>query len=109
MKYPDEARRDTAVAHEEVLEAGEPNHAVAGPGVPLAGARPLARSAGQRARADYNEEAIPERDPAYRLPDATLYEAQTAEYLPAPERLALARCLERLGMSRARATILASV
>jgi hypothetical protein len=110
MKYPDEARLDTAVVHEEVLEAGEPNHAMAGPGgVPLAGARPVARSTGQRARPDYSQEAIPERDPAYRLPDATLYETQTAEYLPASERLALARCLEQLGMNRARATILASV
>jgi hypothetical protein len=109
MKYSDEARLDTAVVHEEVLEAGEPNHAVAGPGVPLAGARPVARSTGHRARPDYSEEAIPERDPAYRLPDATLYATQTAAYLPASERLALARCLEQLGINRARATILASV
>ena len=55
--------------------------------------------------ADYSEEAIPERDPAYRLCDGTLSESQTVEYLPAAERLALARRLEQLGMSRARATI----
>jgi hypothetical protein len=52
---------------------------------------------------DYSEEAIPERDPSYRLPGATICDAQTVEHLPAAERLALARCLEQLGMSPARA------
>ena len=109
MKYPDEARRDTAVAHEEVLEAGEPNHAVAGPGVPLAAARPLARSTGQRARPDYSEEAIPERDPAYRLPDGTLHDEQTVAVMPAGARAALARVLVQLGMNATRAALVASL
>jgi hypothetical protein len=59
--------------------------------------------------ADYSEEAIPERDPAYRLSDGTLHETQTVEYLPAAERLALARCLEQFGMNPARAALVASL
>ena len=58
---------------------------------------------------DYSEEAIPERDPAFRLSAGTGYETQTVEHLPAAERLALARCLEQLGMSRARAAMVASL
>ena len=107
MEYPDEARLDTVVAGEAVLVAEERTDAVAAAGVPTACARPPARSTGQRPRADSSEEAIPERDPAYRLTDGTPCETQTVEHLPAPERRALARRLEQLGMSRARATILA--
>jgi hypothetical protein len=58
---------------------------------------------------DYSEEAIPERDPAYQLPAGTLHESQTVEYLPAAERLALARCLEQLGMNPTRAAMVASL
>ena len=58
---------------------------------------------------DYSEEAIPERDPAYLLSAGTGYETQTVEHLPAAERLALARCLEQLGMSAARAAMVASL
>jgi hypothetical protein len=107
MKYADEARLDTVVAGEEVLVAEERDVAVAAAGVPPASARPPAGPKGRRPRPDYSEEAIPERDPAYGLPDATAYELQTVEHLPASERRALARCLEGLGMSRARATIMA--
>jgi hypothetical protein len=56
---------------------------------------------------DYSEEAIPERDPAYRLPDGTDYAEPTVEAVSAEERLDLARCLERLGMSPSRAAIVA--
>jgi hypothetical protein len=63
----------------------------------------------QRTVTDYSEEAIPERDPAYQLPDGTVHETQTVEYLPRAERLAVARQLERLGMSAARAALLASL
>jgi hypothetical protein len=52
---------------------------------------------------DYSEEAIPERDPAYRTPDGTLYESQTIDALPDAARLALRRQLEALGMNPARA------
>jgi hypothetical protein len=109
MSYPDEATLDTVVANEKVLVAEERNDAVAAAAVPPARARPPARSKGQRPRADYSEEAIPERDPAYRLPDAAPYETQTVEHLPAAERRVLARCLEQFGMNRARATIIAAL
>jgi|SRR6516225_8098510 hypothetical protein len=69
----------------------------------------LPSSKDQQASLDYSEEAIPERDPAYRLLDGTLHEAQTVEILPAAERLALARRLEQLGMSAARAAMVASL
>jgi hypothetical protein len=107
MEHPDEARLDTVVADAKVLAAEGRSHAVAAAGVPTAWARPPAWSKGQRPRADYSEEAIPERDPSYRLADATPCETQTVEQLPATERRALARSLEQLGMSRARATIVA--
>jgi hypothetical protein len=58
---------------------------------------------------DYSEEAIPERDPAYRLGHGTHSETQTIEHLPAARRLALARCLEELGMSAFRAALMASL
>ena len=63
----------------------------------------------QRIRTDYSEEAIPERDPAYRLSDGTFDDSQTVEQLPAAERLALARRLEELGMSPARAAFAAGL
>jgi len=58
---------------------------------------------------DYSEEAIPERDPAYRPLDDTLYKVQTVEIVPAEVRLALARSLEQLGMNSARAAMVASL
>jgi hypothetical protein len=58
---------------------------------------------------DYGQEAIPERDPAYRTPDGTRYEGQTVEVIPTDVRLALARCLEQFGMSAARAAVLATL
>jgi hypothetical protein len=63
----------------------------------------------QRIGTDYSEEAIPERDPAYRLCAGTGYETQTVEHMPAAERLALACRLEQLGMSRSRAAFVASL
>ena len=68
-----------------------------------------AASKGEHIRTDYSEEAIPERDPAYRMLDGTIYEAQTVDAMPADVRLALARYLERLGMSAARAAMVASL
>jgi hypothetical protein len=61
------------------------------------------------AAVDYSEEAIPERDPAYRPLDDTLYRAQTIELVPTEVRLALARRLEQLGMSGARAAMVANL
>jgi hypothetical protein len=68
-----------------------------------------ARSQGEPAGLDYSEEAIPERDPAYRLLDDTICETPTIEAVPADVRLALARRLEQLGMSSARAAMVASL
>jgi hypothetical protein len=58
---------------------------------------------------DYSEDAIPERDPAYRMLDGTLHEAQTVDTVPAETRLALARALQELGMSAAKAAAVASL
>jgi hypothetical protein len=58
---------------------------------------------------DYSEEAIPERDPGFRMLDGTLYEGQTVEALSADVRLALRRCLEQLGMSASRAAAVAAL
>lgn len=65
------------------------------------------RSKGEDAVIDYSEEAIPERDPAYRPLDDTLYKGQTVEVVPAEVRRALARRLEQLGMNSARAAMVA--
>jgi hypothetical protein len=58
---------------------------------------------------DYSEEAIPERDPAYHLPVGTGYDPTTVEVVSAEVRRDLARHLQELGMSRARATLVASL
>jgi hypothetical protein len=62
-----------------------------------------------RTGTDYSAEAIPERDPAYRLSDGTFDDSQTVDQLPVAERRALARRLEELGMSRARAAFVAGL
>jgi len=61
------------------------------------------------ARNDYSEEAIPERDPAFRLPGGTDYEQPTVDALSAAMRQDLASRLVQLGMSRARAAAMASL
>jgi hypothetical protein len=58
---------------------------------------------------DYGEEAIPERDPAYRLPPGTDYESRTIEAVSAEIRADMARRLQELGMSRSRAALVASL
>ncbi len=58
---------------------------------------------------DYSEEAIPERDPAYRMGAGTLHEEQTVDEMPAEIRLTLIRRLVELGMSPARAALVASL
>ena len=63
----------------------------------------------ERGCVDYSEEAIPERDPAYRMMDGTLADAQTVDALPRDVRLDLARALEELGMSAAKAALVASL
>ncbi len=78
-------------------------------GVRLAVERPQPSPKDGDAAIDYSEEALPERDPSYRLGDDTLYKAQTVEVMPAEVRLALARSLEELGMNGARAAMVASL
>jgi len=63
----------------------------------------------ENACTDYSEEAIPERDPAHQTHNGTLYETQTIEDMPAHVRLSLARQLEALGMSPARAAMVSSL
>jgi len=109
MKFHEEQRRDVLLSYEKVPTAGMFDEESATADLPLAGDRPLPNSQDQRTCTDYSEEAIPERDPVYRLSDGTLYETQTVEYVSAAERLALARRLEQLGMSAARATMVASL
>jgi hypothetical protein len=83
MKFLEDANLDTLLPYEKFLPAEECT--------------------------DYSEEAIPERDPAYTLSHGTLSETQTVQHIRAVERLALARCLEQLGMNRARAAMVASL
>jgi hypothetical protein len=64
---------------------------------------------GKRTDADFSEEAIPERDPAYRMQDGTLHQEQTVDDLTGAMRFDLARRLQELGMSAARAAMVASL
>jgi hypothetical protein len=73
------AKLDALLPYERFLAAGQVNDATATVDIPLAGDRLLPKSKDQRICTDYSEEAIPERDPAYQLSDATLYETQTCE------------------------------
>jgi hypothetical protein len=109
MKYHENEKRDVLLPYEQVHTAGKFNEAPATADLLLAGDRLLPSSTDQQICTDYSEEAIPERDPMYRLPDGTHHETQTIVYMPAAERLAIARCLEQLGMSRARAAFVASL
>ena len=108
MKYPNAEELVTLLQYKRLLAAGELKEAPATADM-LAGETLLPSSTDQQICTDYSEEAIPERDPAYRLSDGTLSETQTVEYMPAAERLALARCLQQLGMSRAKAAVVASL
>src|SRR5689334_20726955 len=47
---------------------------------------------------DYSEEAVPERDPAYHLPDGTEHDQPTLEVVSAEVRLDLVHRLQQLGM-----------
>lgn len=58
---------------------------------------------------DYSEEAIPERDPAFRLSAGTMHDERTVEEVSPALRLELAQRLHDLGMSCARAAFVASL
>ena len=63
----------------------------------------------KRADIGYGEEAIPERDPAYRVGVGTLQDEQTVDELSAEMRLTLVGQLVALGMSPSRAAMMASL
>ena len=90
-------------------ELGKFNEELVTAGVLLAGQGLSLTSNEERTATDYSEEAIPERDPAYRTLDGTLYETQTVDDMRPDVRLALARCLEQLGMSAVRAALVANL
>src|SRR5262245_52288335 len=91
----EEAMNYACLIHNEENEVGRLNERLATAETLLAAeALPLS-SKDECLHADYSEEAIPERDPAYCMPDGTVYQAQTVEAMPAEVRLALARCLEQ--------------
>jgi hypothetical protein len=66
-------------------------------------------SISESACGDYSEEAIPERDPAYRLPGGTDDGEPTIEAVSPEARRDLARRLQQLGMNCARAAFVASL
>jgi hypothetical protein len=109
MKYYGEKKRDALFPYERFLSVGEFNEQALTADVLLAIERRPPTSESESAPYDYSEEAIPERDPAYRLPVGADSEEATVEVVSAEVRLELARRLHELGMSRARATIVASL
>jgi hypothetical protein len=58
---------------------------------------------------DYSEEAIPERDPAYRLAVGTCYDEATIEVVSTEARLDIVRQLQQHGMSYVRALALSNL
>ena len=109
MQSHKEEERGTLLSCETLFMAGNVNAEPATADLAWAGRRLRSGVEDPRDGTDYSEEAIPERDPAYRLPDATLYETRTVEHLPPASRLALARRLQQLGMSPTRAALVASL
>jgi hypothetical protein len=109
MQYHDTEKRDALLLCGQAFTAESFNREPATVDLPPAGAAFLQSSTDQGATVDYSEEAIPERDPTYRLTDGTLHDSETVEHVPAEVRLALARALEELGMSPSRAALMASL
>jgi hypothetical protein len=96
----------SVLSYDMAIEIEKVDQELAKIGVRFAGEQPQPTS-NKAGAVDYSEEAIPERDPAYRPLDDTLYKGQTVEVVPAEVRLALARRLEQLGMNSARAAMVA--
>jgi hypothetical protein len=57
----------------------------------------------------YSEEAIPERNPEYRMGSGTLNDEQTVDEISPEMRIALVRRLVQLGMCASRAALVASL
>jgi hypothetical protein len=109
MKHHAEEKPDAFLPSEMDLAAGKFHEEPATIDMAFVSHKLLVSSTDREICTDYSEEAIPERDPAYQLGHGTYSETQTIEHLPAARRLALARCLEELGMSATRAALMASL
>jgi hypothetical protein len=109
MKSIRQENRDALLAYDKLTTLRIVHEQLPTADVLRAVARGLPKSKGPGACRDYSEEAIPERDPAYRLSAGPGYEQATIEALSAEMRRELARRLQALGMNRARAVVLASL
>jgi hypothetical protein len=109
MESHDQKKGDALLPYEELLTAGKFKGQPPTAEVLLAIERHRLKSKSQSACRYDSEEAIPERDPSYRLPDGTGCDEPTVEALSAEVRLDLAHRLQKLGMSRARAAVVASL
>jgi hypothetical protein len=109
MKYFDDKTRDALLPYKKLLTGEKLSEQLPTAYVLLAVERRLPKSTRDSAGSDYSEEAIPERDPAYQLPFGTDHEEPTIEAVSAEMRRDLARRLEQLGMSWARAAAVASL
>jgi hypothetical protein len=109
MRYHERETADALLAFEALRGASRLSEQLTAAGVLPAGKRRLPKSESDDPPADYSEEAIPERDPAYRLPAGTDCDEPTVEAISAEMRREMAIRLQQLGMSRARAAVLASL
>jgi hypothetical protein len=107
MKYSDEKNRDALLPDEGLHTPGNLGAQLPTANLQLTVERHPPQSKSESACRDYSEDAIPERDPAFRLPGATDYYQLTVEALSEAMRLDLACRLQQLGMSRARAALMA--
>jgi hypothetical protein len=109
MKYFHFQQRDALDPYATLLTGGECNEQRLTVDALLAVEIRLPKPNSEGTGRDYSEEAIVERDPAYRLPEGTGCEEPTVEAVSAEVRRDLARRLHELGMSRARAAAVASL
>jgi hypothetical protein len=109
MKYYHQEKHDALLPYEKLSTRGTFHEQAPTVDVRPAVERRLPKSEWDSACRDYSEEAIPERDPAYRLPVGMSYEQATVEAVSAEVRRDLERRLQELGMSRAKATFVASL
>jgi hypothetical protein len=102
MQYFHFQKRDALDPSAKLLVGGECNEQRLTADALSAGETRLPKPNSEGTSRDYSEEAIVERDPAYRLPEGTGCEQPTVEAVSAEVRQDLARRLHELGMNRAR-------
>jgi hypothetical protein len=107
MTYFKAKKRDFLIPYERLANRSDLSAQLAMARFMLALERCVANAKKDSARGDYSEEAIPERDPAYRLPGGTDAGEPTIEAVSIEMRRELARRLEQLGMSTWRAEAVA--